>query len=68
MGQTIAESLIEEGELRLARSLLIDMLKKRFRKVPKAVKQRIETTTELSQLKEAILEVMNLQSLDDLSL
>lgn len=72
MGQTIAESLIEEGmekgELRLARSLLLDMLKKRFRKVPKAVKQRIEATTELSRLKEAILNAMNLESLDDLRL
>jgi hypothetical protein len=72
MGQTIAESLIEEGmekgQLRLARSLLLDILKKRFRKVPKAVKQRIETTTELSRLRETILEAMNLESLDDLHL
>jgi hypothetical protein len=72
MGQTIAESFIEEGmergELRLARSLLLDLLKKRFRKVPKAVKQQIEATSDLSRLKEAILEVMNLQSLDDLRL
>jgi hypothetical protein len=68
MGQTIAESLMEEGELRGVRNVLLAVLKKRFRKVPKTVKQRIETTTELSRLKEAILEAMTLESLDDLRL
>jgi hypothetical protein len=72
MGQTIAESLIEEGmekgELRLARSLLLDVLKKRFRKVPKAVKQRIDEATDVARLRAVILDPMSLNSLDDLRL
>jgi hypothetical protein len=68
MGQTIADSLIEEGELRQARKMLLQLLKDRFKKVPKTVKSRIEATMKLKPLEKATIQVRKLDKLDDLLL
>jgi hypothetical protein len=59
---------IKEGELRQTRKMLLQLLKDRFKKVPKTVKSGIEATTELKRLEKALLQVQQLNNLDDLQL
>jgi hypothetical protein len=62
MGKTIAEELIEkgrkegrkEGEIKTRRHTLILQLRTRFRKVPQATVDTIDTTTDIRQLDEWI--------------
>ena len=51
MGQTIAESLKEEGEVKMGREMLLSQLGVRFGEVPPDIVATIETTTDLAQLK-----------------
>jgi hypothetical protein len=68
MGQTIAESLMEEGELRAYRHALLQLLKIRFKKVPKTVKDRIEQMTDIKLLMSAHSQAAQVKKLDDLQL
>lgn len=72
MAETISDTLygrgVAEGELRHARGVLAQLLKDRFRKLPKAVTQKIEQATSVGRLDRAILQVPRLTSLDELEL
>jgi flagellar biosynthesis/type III secretory pathway protein FliH len=55
-----------EGELQATRTLLRRLLEARFQSLPEAIIQRIDQTTDLNRLQEAVLRVSGLQKLDDL--
>ena len=54
MGRTIAEMYMDQGEqrgeLKYARSTLLRVLRKRFKKVPRKVEARIAAATEIRDL------------------
>ncbi len=58
----------EEGREEALRQALIELLTARFGPLPGDVKQRIEATTNLDQLRKAVVGVLHLQRLDDLTL
>jgi hypothetical protein len=74
MGQTIAESIWEEGwlkgrsegELQVARRLLRQLLADRFGAVPEAVVQRIDSVTDVDRLTAAALQVSRIAAPEDL--
>jgi hypothetical protein len=72
MGQMIGipwgEELLIEGEVRGLRKVLQQLLKDRFKKVPKALKERIEASTDNSRLERAIRQVYRLERLEDIQL
>ena len=72
MGQTIAESIWEEGriagELRATRGALRSLLVKRFGPLPESVSQAIEGTTDLERLERAFQKALDVDKLADLEL
>lgn len=76
MVQTIAEAYIEEGvakgvakgQLLANRETLRRLLTLRFGNVPKAVLEQIDSTTDLARLQNALDQVLQLKSLDELAL
>jgi hypothetical protein len=76
MGQTIAESIWEEGllkgrcegELSMARRALRQLLIDRFGKVPEALLQRIESATDVDRLLAAAVQVRHIASAEELPL
>jgi hypothetical protein len=74
MGQTIAESIWEEGrltgrsegELISSRRLLLKLLAERFGVVPEAVLQRIESADDVDRLEATALRVSHLATPEDL--
>jgi predicted transposase YdaD len=76
MGQTIAESLWEEGrlkgqlegELKIARRLLQQLLANHFGAVPEAVLQQIEAVPDVDRLTAAALQISKLATPEDLQL
>jgi hypothetical protein len=70
MGQTIAEALREEGreEARLltVREMLRTVLENRFGGLPETLTQRIETITDLQQLKSWVAKAVQATSLDEI--
>ena len=72
MTQTIAESYIEEGvmkgQLLAYRETLRQLLTLRFGPLPDALSQRIDTLSDPLRLKAAIAQVLQLNSLDELTL
>jgi hypothetical protein len=68
MGQTIAESIWEAGQLALARRLLRESLAKRFGTVPEALLQRIDTASDVDRLAAAVLQVSQIAIPEDLQL
>ena len=72
MGQTIAESIWEEGRLKgqleLSRRLLRQLLADRFGGVPEIVVQRIESATDVDRLTAAALQVRLIATPEDLQL
>ena len=80
MGQTIAESIWEEGrtkglsegrtegQLELARRLLRQLLSHRFGTVPEAVLQRIDHATDVERLTAAALQVADIASVEDVAI
>ncbi len=53
MEQTIAEALMERGELRNARQAVQAVLEERFETLSEELKQRIATATDLDRLRKA---------------
>jgi hypothetical protein len=68
MGQTIAESLIEEGQLLDARTLLRLLLEDRFGALPESLVERINVTADLERLRNASRQVYRIGKLDELPL
>jgi hypothetical protein len=72
MGQTIAEFLREEGKkegkLLAVREVLLRLLRDRFGRVPKAVRQKIEATAEVELLQACVLQATKINSVDELLL
>jgi hypothetical protein len=80
MGQTIAESIWEEGllkgrsageaagRLQLAREMLRQLLADRFGSVPEAILQRIENTTDVDRLTAAARQVLHIAVPEELQL
>jgi hypothetical protein len=68
MGRTIAEALMDEARIMLARELLRSSLEERFGPLPQALVERIDTSTDLERLKRGVRHVSQLASLDDLDL
>ena len=76
MGKTAAERLREEGQemgrreeaIRSRQLTLLDQLRARFGKVPTAVKQTIEQTQDVEQLKAWLHRFAQVQSLDELGI
>ncbi len=76
MGQTIAESIWEEGRtkglsegrLELARQLLRQLLTRRFGTVPETVLQRIDHATDVERLTAAALQVADIAAVEDLAI
>ena len=80
MTQTLGQWYIEEGEKKgekkgkkegqlsaLQESLRL-LVKKRFQTLPEALDQRIEATTDPERLQACLLQVLDIQSLDELEL
>jgi predicted transposase YdaD len=57
-----------EGRLTEARETLCDLLEGKFSALPESLRKRIEATTDLACLKNAIRQVLQLKSLDELQL
>ncbi len=84
MGQTIAEAIWEEGwnkglakgiaegqaqgELKSSRQLLRQLLEDRFGPLSESVRQRIEATTDIERVQAAVLQVLHVNSPEDLEL
>ena len=72
MVQTIAEAYIEEGvakgQLIASRETLRRQLTLRFGNVSNAVLEQIDSTTDLARLQNALDQVLQLKSLDELAL
>jgi hypothetical protein len=72
VSQTIAESLIAEGEVKgrlgEVREMLVGLLEDKFGALPESVLQRIGATTDLARLKTATRRVSHLASLEELQL
>ncbi len=68
MTQTMAQSLLQQGELRLARRMLRQLLEQKFGQLPEAVLQRIEACDEPKKIEEAVLKVRDWQKPEDLTL
>jgi hypothetical protein len=72
MGQTIADELREEGKkegaLQCVQETLISVLRKKFGRVPKPLRQRIEATTDVARLQACVIHASTADSLDDLPL
>jgi hypothetical protein len=80
MAQTIAEAWMEEGhakgltegltegQLKEARTLLRQLLEGRFGALPEALVQQINATTELARLHNAVLQILRIGKLEDLTL
>jgi hypothetical protein len=72
MTKTIAEAWMEEGEargeLRTMRDILRRLLEKRFPQLPQAILDKIEAQTDVDRLRQAVLQVEELQKPEDLPL
>ncbi len=72
MSQTIADALraegLHQGDLRTARELLLGLLRDRFGRVPRALRQQIEATTDLERLKAGVYRVGKVESVSDFQL
>jgi len=72
LGQTLEEWAeergIERGQLTNSRRLLRRFLENRFGPLPDDLRERIDQTTDLARLEEAILQSPSLRSLDELEL
>jgi hypothetical protein len=68
MGKTIADELIEEGQLLRAHRILQALLRDRFGNLPDEVARRIEAVTDLDKLQSACIQVRHLSRLEDLQL
>ena len=64
----IAEALKAEGQLNQARLMLQGLLEEKFGAVPEPVRQRIQTTTDLTKLDAAARRVLHLDSLEEFEL
>ncbi len=68
MGQTIAEALREEGELRNSRRTLQMLLEEKFGSLPAELAQRIAMTTDAARLEACLRQVIHVRQLDELLL
>ena len=80
MTQTIAEMYIEKGreegriegklagELERARTTLLRLLRKRFKKVPRKIETRITATTDVAELENWLDNFANAESLADVGI
>ena len=72
MGQTIADQLIEEGEvkgeLRATRRHLRQLLSSQFGALPESLAQQIESIMNLERLEKALIQAPHLKSLLELQL
>jgi hypothetical protein len=76
MSQTIAEFLreegkkegLEKGKVLAAQEILVILLRDRFGRVPRAVRQKIEATTDVERLEECVLQAAKINSVDELRL
>jgi hypothetical protein len=68
MVKTIADHLMEQGEVRAMRRFLRRSLEDKFGPLPEAVLQRIEACGEVQKLEEAARKTPRLEKLDDLVL
>ena len=57
-----------QGELRARRSDLRMLLEKRFGPLPESVRQRIEATDDLNQLEAALLQSLDIKTLNEFRL
>jgi hypothetical protein len=68
MARTIAEHLIEQGELHATRRLLRRALERKFGPLHESILQRIEACNDVPRLEEAALQAPELEKPEDLSL
>jgi hypothetical protein len=68
MARTIADDLIEQGELKTARRFLRDLLEEKFGPLPEAILQQIQASQDVEKLRTAVLAIRKMESLDQFSL
>jgi hypothetical protein len=68
MGNTIAEHLIEQGQLKAARRYLRQVLEKNCGSLPEGLVQQIEAIEDLARLEAAFQRALRIQTLDDFAL
>jgi len=66
--EELTEIIRSRTELQTTRKILRSLLEKRFGPLPQPWTQRIESTSDLNRLTDAIAEVGSIQTLDDLKL
>jgi hypothetical protein len=67
MGRTIAEALMEEGEIRAKRRTLLRQLELRFKRVSPAITAKVEATQEERQLDTWLDEFATARKISDIS-
>jgi hypothetical protein len=72
MGRTIADELREEGRreavLENLHTILIGVLRRKFRRVPKVLQQQIRATTDTGRLKAGVYQAVKIDSLAEFRL
>jgi hypothetical protein len=72
MGQTIAEMYIDQGkqqgELAMARTTLLLLLRKRFKRLPRRMESRVRATTNLRELETWLANFANATTLTDVGI
>lgn len=68
MAKTAAEAYMQQGELAGRRAMLIELLETRFMTIPDALRDRINSITDLDSLRAVAREVVAIEKLDDLRL
>ena len=66
MAQSMAEVLIEQGETRAKRELLLKLLQFRFETVPESVTTRITAIQDRSRLDSLFEKALTVESLDEI--
>jgi hypothetical protein len=68
MGQTIAEMYEQQGAVRNARTTLLRLLRKRFKKVPRKMESRVKAATQLRELDEWLDKFATAVTLEDVGI
>jgi hypothetical protein len=72
MGRTIAEMYMDQGEqkgeLKSSRTILLRLLRKRFKRVPRKIEARIVATTNMQDLKMWLDNILDAATLADVGI
>ncbi len=68
MGRTIAEMFMDQGEVRGKREVLLRLLRRRFKKVPREVAACIAAATDVHDLDKWLDRIVDAKTLNDVGI